>query len=107
MMGITRVCGTSADQCITPQMTELKEDVDVRHKLAGQTWQPKPEYSDGVVHRLKAPGQTATFLYRTVTVTEPRRVTGYFGSDDGIGIWLNRRRVLANDAKRGPAPNQE
>jgi len=81
--------------------------VDLTKPCGDKPWQRKGAYEDGEVIELSAPGQAATFLYRVVTAAAPVTIPAYFGSDDGLGVWLNRERILANPANRGPAPNQD
>jgi formylglycine-generating enzyme required for sulfatase activity len=70
-------------------------------------WKPCPKFSDGVVHMLRAPGNGATYLYRKIEAAKPITIPGLFGSDDALMVWLNGKRLLARDVKRGPAPNQD
>jgi len=80
--------------------------VDVTKPCGDKKWS-KQDYADGIVHDLSAPGNAATYLYRTLTAPAPMTINGYFGSDDGIIVFLNGKKVLANDVPRGPAPNQD
>jgi formylglycine-generating enzyme required for sulfatase activity len=83
------------------------QGVDLTKPCGGKPWQRKGGYDDGAVIGLSAPGQAATFLYRVLKAPAPVAITAYFGSDDGLAVWLNRERVLANPANRGPGPNQD
>jgi formylglycine-generating enzyme required for sulfatase activity len=81
--------------------------VDLTKPCGGKAWQRKGAYDDGAVIELTAPGQAATFLFRVVKAPAPLTLTAYFGSDDGLAVWLNRERILANPANRGMGPNQD
>ena len=70
-------------------------------------WTRRPEYEDGVVHTLSAGTNGATYLYRTITVAGPAVAKAYFGSDDGLVVWLNGKKLISNDVPRGPGPNQD
>ena len=70
-------------------------------------WVKHPEWQDGVVTMLQAGTQEATYLFRTITAPRALTLTGYFGSDDGLIVWLNGKRILANDVPRGVTPNQD
>ena len=80
--------------------------VDVTKPCGDKKWS-KQDYADGIVHDLSAPGNAATYLYRTITAPAPMTIDGYFGSDNGIIVFLNGKKVLVNDVPRGPAPNQD
>lgn len=83
------------------------QGVDLAKPCGGKPWTAKPGLVDGVVHELKAPGQAATFLYRTIAAPKAATIKGYYGSDDGLAVWLNGQRLLANPANRGMGPNQD
>jgi len=70
-------------------------------------WEARPEWSDGRPHDLPGSTVVATYLYRTITVSEPCTVEAGLGSDDGIEVWLNGKKLLSNDASRGLAADQE
>jgi formylglycine-generating enzyme required for sulfatase activity len=85
----------------------MQEEIDITKPCGGKTWTAKPEYDDGVVHMLKAGSWSATFLTRIVRSPKDQKITGYFGSDDGMRAWLNGKEIIAHDVPRGPGPNQE
>jgi len=69
-------------------------------------WTEKPEWKDGTVQKLT--GETsATYLYRTIKVKTARPMVISLGSDDGIQVWLNGKKLLANNVSRSVAPDQE
>ena len=86
-----------------------EDEIDLAKAYEGGKlrWAKHPEWTDGLVHDLHGGSQCATYLTRTLTVAAARTVTGYFGSDDGLTVWLNGKKLLANDVPRGPAPNQD
>ena len=47
------------------------------------------------------------YLYRKITAREAMEITGYFGSDDGLVVWLNGEKLISQDVPRGPAPDQD
>ncbi len=47
------------------------------------------------------------YLHRVVTAEKEMEVTLYLGSDDGLAVFLNGKRVHANDVPRGPAADQD
>jgi hypothetical protein len=72
----------------------------------GGAWERRPDLVDGAVHVL-AGERSAFHLFRTLTADSARTVTLSLGSDDSLVAWLDGRRVLASNAKRPPAPDQE
>jgi mono/diheme cytochrome c family protein len=70
------------------------------------TWKDRPEWKDGKPYYLRGEN-CATYLYRTIHAEERQALTLFLGSDDGIKLWVNGKRVLANILVRGVAPNQE
>ena len=69
-------------------------------------WTEKPEWKDGAVQKLTGEN-AATYLYRAITVKAARQMIISLGSDDGIQVWLNGKKLLANNASRAVAPDQE
>ena len=70
-------------------------------------WEPRPEWRDGQVEMLPGSHRCATYLFRTIAVQHATAVEAGLGSDDGLVVWLNGEKLLANDVPRGPAPNQD
>jgi formylglycine-generating enzyme required for sulfatase activity len=63
--------------------------------------------ADGVIHQLRLGGKTAGYFYRTITATGPTSLMSYYGSDDGLAVWLNRKNIISNNVARGPGANQD
>ena len=70
-------------------------------------WRAEPDYRDGVPQRMSAGTNGSTYLYRTITATAAKKITGYFGSDDGMRAWLNGKVIISHDVPRGYGPNQD
>ncbi|MFO8014156.1 MAG: hypothetical protein R6X20_12730, partial [Phycisphaerae bacterium] len=84
-----------------------EKGVDLAKPMGKHRWQARPQFTDGVVHNLKAGSNGSTYLYRTITADRARTTMGYFGSDDGMKAWLNGQEIISHDVPRGPQPNQE
>ena len=70
-------------------------------------WTRRPEWLDGQPHS-GLPGEiAANFLYRSITAGEAQKVSASFGSDDAIKVFLNGKQLLANDAERAVAADQD
>jgi formylglycine-generating enzyme required for sulfatase activity len=84
-----------------------EKGVDLARPMGEVRWQARPQFSDGMVHGLQAGSNGVTYLYRTIQAARPKKITGYFGSDDGMKAWLNGEEIISHDVPRGPAPNQD
>ncbi len=95
-----------------PPETEIKLDA----KYPGKGNQPvawqKPNFPDGAVHSflpvLAAPfhNDAVAYLYREIEADGPGEMPASFGSDDGIVVWFNGKKVVSENAGRGAAPDQ-
>lgn len=69
-------------------------------------WQEQTNWVDGQAHELQGEN-AATYIFRTIKVQTPRLAMLSLGSDDGLQVWMNGRRVLAKDVARGVAADQD
>ena len=83
-----------------------EKKVDLAKEHDGKKWEPR-EYGDGKVHTVAIPENSAAYFYRTVTSAKAQEVMVSLGSDDAIKVFLNGKQVFANNASRGPAPDQD
>jgi len=86
-----------------------ESEIALDRSYAGGTlqWHPEPGWSDGAVIGLGDSANCATYLYRTITARNDTLLSVSLGSDDGIKVWLNGKEILAHNADRGCAPDQE
>ncbi len=84
-----------------------EKEIDLAKVYGGAKWVLHPEWTDGVVHNLQTPGESATYLYRTITVASARTIPVYCGSDDGMEFWLNGKKLISNDSPRGVTPGSD
>jgi hypothetical protein len=92
-------------------------DLSRKYKDGKVKWIPQPKYADGKVHALKGVANSATYLYRLITVADQKGKDGdlalevpvefSLGSDDSIEVWLNGKKILSKNVKRAPAANQD
>ncbi len=80
--------------------------IDVSKRHGKLHWQRRND-ADGVVHQLRCPDESALYFYRTITSKQSRKVMAYFGSDDGLVVWLNGRKIISRKVARGVSPNQD
>lgn len=69
-------------------------------------WQAR-SYPNGIVNHLKSKPQTTLYLYRLLVAKAPGPVRISLGSSGGVALWVNGEKLLAKDAARDPAPDQE
>lgn len=75
-------------------------------------WRPMERFVDGQVHDLRPHFKHAdwaiAYLHRVINAKRDEEITGYFGSDDGLAVWLNGEKLIAKEkVPRGPAPDQD
>ncbi|MCX6922143.1 MAG: hypothetical protein NT154_02820, partial [Verrucomicrobia bacterium] len=86
-----------------------EKGIDLKAKgPAGESlWVSHTEWRDGEAHDLPGGAQVATYLFRTVTVEKPAQVSAGLGSDDGLEVWLNGKKLLSQNVARGLSPNSD
>ena len=74
-------------------------------------WRHAPQLADGKVQQLRAHFKhtewAIAYLHRTITARKPIEIKGYFGSDDGLAVWLNQEKLISKDVPRGSGPDQD
>ena len=90
-----------------PLFPEQGVDLAAKDDKGQPVWQQHPEWVDGSVHGLSAADSSSTYLFRTLTVKAASTITAGFGSDDGIEVWLNHKKIHSNNAGRGVSPDQD
>ena len=84
-----------------------EKGIDLAAKAADgkALWTAHPEWSDGKAQELPADGRVSTYLFRTLTVEKPAQASVSLGSDDGLEVWLNAKKLLSQDVARGVSPD--
>ncbi|MDP4194787.1 MAG: putative Ig domain-containing protein [Bacteroidota bacterium] len=70
-------------------------------------WTERPEWKDGVVNDFPEINNSAVYLQRTINYIKDTSVVFYFGSDDGLKVWLNGNPVFEDNANRACRINQD
>jgi len=84
-----------------------EDNADISVNYGEFKWEPKPDWKDGVVTNLPYTSNISTYLLRNIKSDRDTTITGYFGSDDGIKVWLNGNIALSNDIDRAVRPNED
>jgi len=62
---------------------------------------------DSQVHGLSCPTNGAIYFYRTILAPRSMRLRTFYGSDDGLAVWCNGKKVISNKVARGVSANQD
>ncbi|MBI1176614.1 DUF1553 domain-containing protein [bacterium] len=70
-------------------------------------WKKRTDWADGKTQN-DLPGDfAANFIYRRIESPKAQKIKVSLGSDDGIRVYLNGKRLLAKYDTRGVAPDQD
>ena len=83
-----------------------EKEVDLKKAYDGLKWIAAAKFVDGKPHTL-AGQNCATYLFRTITTKQPRKLVVSLGSDDSIKLWLNGSVSFEKKILRGVAPDQD
>ena len=81
--------------------------VKAKDKDKKKLWKKRNNYADGRVWSLTPNIVGPTYLYRTITGDKATTISAGLGSDDGIAVWLNGKKILSKDVPRGVSPDQD
>ncbi|HEX9007127.1 MAG TPA: putative Ig domain-containing protein, partial [Bacteroidota bacterium] len=81
--------------------------VDLNARYGELKWMGRPDWKENRVIDFPPVPWSDNYLYRTITARNDTVLTLYLGSDDGIQIWVNGVRRLADSSYRPCAPNQD
>ncbi len=82
-------------------------DLEASDAQGKKLWKKRGKYIDGIPHGLPLKDRAATYLYRTITAREAVTLSASLGSDDGLEVWLNGKKILSRDVARGLGRNQD
>ncbi|MBN1417666.1 MAG: hypothetical protein JXP34_02760, partial [Planctomycetes bacterium] len=82
-------------------------DLAAKGKDGRPLWQVRLDLPDGQVHMLPNGGRETTYLFRTITARRASKVEAGLGSDDGLELFLNGRKILSRNVLRGPGADQD
>jgi formylglycine-generating enzyme required for sulfatase activity len=82
-------------------------DLSAKNPAGQPLWTPRPEWRDGRPQELPGGDRVATYLFRTITADKAAQASAGLGSDDGLEVWLNGRKLLSKNVARGVSPNDD
>jgi len=80
-------------------------DINAKDEYGKALWIKKTDWQDGKIHRLKAGNKASTYLYRVISSDKAATVTVSLGTNDGIEVWLNGRKLLSYNRGRPVNPD--
>ncbi|MCX6878980.1 MAG: hypothetical protein NTW21_35000, partial [Verrucomicrobia bacterium] len=81
-------------------------DLTAKNPAGAALWTPQPQWTDGKSQELpQGDGRVSTYLFRTLTTDKPAQASVGLGSDDGLEVWLNSKKLLSQDVARGVSPD--
>lgn len=95
----------SFDEAHAKSFVAEGDAIDVSKPVGNVKWRAV-NVENGKVFNLSG-DNSATYLFRTVTVVDDTTIELSLGSDDSIVVWLNGKKVHENKVLRGVAPDQE
>jgi formylglycine-generating enzyme required for sulfatase activity len=85
---------------------EPELEVSLTKSYGRLRWQ-RVRGQDSQVHGLTCPDNAAIYFYRTILAPRSMKLPTYYGSDDGLAVWCNGKKVISNKVPRGVAANQD
>lgn len=85
----------------------LKHDYGPDTSIETQKWIDMPLWRAGYIIDLGIPRDSVQYCYCKLRVNEDKTVTANLGSDDGIEVLLNGKKVISLDPNRGVDANQD
>lgn len=85
---------------------ETNTDIDATYGEENLKWVAQPKWANGEIHNLTGKN-SATYLYREIASPAEQELTLWFGSDDGLIVWLNGEEKLSKKVTRGVAKDQD
>ena len=70
-------------------------------------WEERSDWSDGTPINFETERKSLHYLYRTIDVAVPTKLSFSLGSDDAIKVWIDGDVKLAKNVKRDVAADQE
>ncbi len=95
--------GNSFDEKFPP---EEDNDLNKQFENGKYKWE-KQEWLDGTIINFPALANSVVFLQRNIYCERDTTIKAYFGSDDGLKVWLNNDLVINHKIDRGCSPNED
>ena len=62
--------------------------------------------ADGQGHDRQCPGDAAIYFYRKIVASSDMKLPTWYGSDDGLAVWCNGKKVISEKVNRGMGADQ-
>jgi hypothetical protein len=88
-----------------PQFPEAGVELEAKTADGKPRWRELTDFTDGEPFALPGGKEVATYLFRKIQSDGPALLPAGFGSDDGLEVWLNGRKLLSVDQGRTVEPD--
>ncbi len=83
-------------------------DLSAKSPVGEALWMARSQWRDGQPQELPSDGgRGSTYLFRTITTDKAAEACAGLGSDDGLEVWLNGKKLLSKEVARGVSPNDD
>ena len=100
-IGPFKANGSSSFEAVFPP----EKEIDLG-KAYGQVRWKLIQDADGQGHDRQCPDDAAIYFYRKIVASRDMNLPTWYGSDDGLAVWCNGRKVLSEKASRGLGADQ-
>ncbi len=88
--------------------TDAKVDLNAAGAGGEKMWKQSPEFVDGKTQALQGgKSKVATYLFRTIQAKDAMPLPVEVGSDDGIEIWLNGKKIHSHNVPRSAGAGRD
>jgi formylglycine-generating enzyme required for sulfatase activity len=84
---------------------EPEKEIDLGKSYGRLRWKLIQD-ADGQGHDRQCPGDAAIYFYRKIIASRDMKLPTWYGSDDGLAVWCNGRKVLSEKVDRGLGADQ-
>jgi alpha-galactosidase len=99
----TAESGKSFDEEFPP---EKDNSLNKQYDKGKYIWK-KQNWTDGTIINFPSVVNSAVYIQRNIICDRDTSVKAYFGSDDGLKVWLNDNLIIDHKVDRGCSPNQD
>ncbi len=80
----------------------VEREIDLKQQFGKHSWRRFTNPDGAVYNDIDLPNHHVMYLTRTITSARRTNFTCYFGSDDGMMVWLNGKKLFSTTSVRLP-----
>ena len=96
--------GESFEEIFPP---EENSDLSAQYDNGKFKWEAQPSWNDGTINYFPDSTNSSMYLQRNIHSDRDTSIKAYFGSDDGIKVWLNDSLLISHNIDRACSANEE